>query len=186
MSIVEDTEMENEPGNFGCFKLILANSDGTEIASYSFAAHYGIHVDAVDCDGDGVPEFVVQAHIGPATGPSIKELTVLRYRPIDADWGFLEEVLQMPLAGQAGPTVGWWYKLQFQNTDQKRTIGIHLELEHDPTEGWDAYLPAERERMIILSRKAVSFMENGSVALPEDNRQHTSAGDVATRAAPEK
>ena len=90
MAITQDEELQKRPGNFNCYKLTLQSGVGEVIASHSFAAHYGIHVDAIDLDGDGVPEFVVQAHIGPATGPAIKELTVLRFRPIGSDSGFLE------------------------------------------------------------------------------------------------
>ena len=153
MQIEEDREMERRPGNFGCYKLVLLNREGKEVASESFSAHYGIHVDAVDLDGDSIPEFVVQAQIGPATGPPIKELIILRYRPLDAARGFLETVLKTPCAGQANSGVGWEYELQYVGSRESRAMDLRLALEHGHlTHGWEL-LPADKIKLISFRNR---------------------------------
>ncbi len=158
VQVREDYEMEKEPGNFACFRVSLLNVQGQEIAAESYSAQYGIHVDAVDLDGDSIPEFILQTHVGPATGPAIKELAILRFRPLSDTDGYLETVVKMPCAGQAGPTVGWWYEVDYPSSSKGRGHDIRLMLKHDASDEWSQWLPSDRVRVISL-RKGQSLIQ---------------------------
>jgi hypothetical protein len=129
------------------YTLRLLDGGMGEIASETFECHYGMDVDAIDLDGDKVPEFAVRLHVGPAVGASVQELKVLRLRD-----GYLEQVVSMPLAGQAGPSQGWWYNIQYVKRSRRGNVDIRLTLDHGPLEGWDAYVPKDHTRLIRLAK----------------------------------
>ncbi|MEI6150098.1 MAG: hypothetical protein WCS01_13440, partial [bacterium] len=89
MKVTWDNE-QSQRMHEGWHRLTLYNSEMKEIAHTHYSCHYGMDVNAVDLDGDSIPEFVVSLHIGPATGPAIRELKVLRLRG-----SFLEELVSV-------------------------------------------------------------------------------------------
>ncbi len=134
MQIVDDAE-ESQRRHMWCSRLVVYDQDMREITSRVYECNYGMDVDAIDLDMDGVPEFVVSLHLGPAIGPAIRELKVLRLR--DA---FLEEIVSVPLAGQAGPNQGWWYDIEYERVGA-RGVRVRMTLHHDQLDEWSSYLP---------------------------------------------
>jgi hypothetical protein len=151
--LVRWDEEESKRWEIGCHRLSIYDSNWVEIASEVFRCHYGMTVDAVDLDGDSVPEFVVSLHLGPATGTSIKELKVLRL-----NGGFFEELLQLPLAGQAGPSHGWWYELSYEKNSSSAPAVLSLVLHHEPLEEWATFLPKTRNYRILMRRGEVEVL----------------------------
>ncbi len=152
LEISEDWE-ESKRLEKVCYTMVISNSSGKAIASETFGAHYGIEVDVLNLDQDGVPEFVVKTHIGPAIGPPMKELVLLRIRRTSDGFSFFDELLRMPLANQAGPSVGWWYEVEYLyrlDRGGEGAITIQLTLRHDPAGEWKEFIPQERAKVVAL------------------------------------
>ncbi len=148
MEVKWDDE-QSQRMHYGWHRLTLYDSNMKEIAYSHFSCHYGMDVDAVDLDGDRTPEFVVSLHIGPATGPNIRELKILRLRD-----EFLEEILSIPQAGQAGPNQGWWYDVEYSMTHDGQ-VAVRMVRDHNPLGEWVSFLPATREYRISVRTSGV-------------------------------
>jgi hypothetical protein len=152
----DDEESKRWQG--GCHRLSIYDSNMNEITSEVFRCHYGMTVDAVDLDGDSVPEFVAFLHVGPATGPSIKELRIIRL-----NGSFLEEIAHVPLAGQAGPSQGWWYNVIYEK-DRCRRVTVLMRLQHDPLGEWATFLPRTRFYRITVRRQEADVQSEAAKA----------------------
>jgi hypothetical protein len=141
---VQYDEAESKQSGVGHHRLVVYDRNMREIASEVFDCHYGMNVDAVDLDGDSIPEFVLRLHLGPAVGPAIKELKVLR---LNGDC--LEEITSIPLAGQAGPEQGWWYDVEYEKSSGSG-VTVRLDLCHDSLGKWVANLPKTRRYRIAI------------------------------------
>ena len=135
-------------------RLVLYDRQGHEWASQTFEAHYGLEVDAVDLDGDRLPEIVATRIIGPITGPAPRELIVLR---MNLAGKLLEEVVRIPVAGQAGPSVGWRYGKEYVCGPDGCTLLRLVLSRDDQTErsGWRDYVPQDRVKLVMVGRRAV-------------------------------
>ena len=156
----------------GCHRLFIYDGNMSEITSEVFRCHYGMTVDAIDLDGDSVPEFVALLHVGPAMGPSIKELRVLRL-----NGGFLEEIVQVLLAGQAGPSQGWWYEVTYEK-DRSAQVTVRLALHHDPLGEWAPFLPKTRYYRIVVRSQEAEVLSQADKA-PNQTVQRTGASRFA-------
>ena len=153
MQVQWDDE-ESRRWQSGCHRLSIYDCELNKITSRVFRSHYGMDVDAVDLDGDSIPEFVMFLHVGPAMGPPIRELKILRLKG-----SFLEEILQVPLAGQAGPQQGWWYKVTYV-TDDSAQVTLRLALHHDPLGEWAPFLPKTRYYRILVRNREVNVQSH--------------------------
>jgi len=128
----------------------LTIHDGeTQLAYMPLHSSYGkFHLEAVDLDGDQVPEFVLITGTGRGTSARSETLSVYRF----LDRSFLNLVSSTAYSGFAGGGLNWRYSHRYVDTDGNGTLDVVLELgripQIDPIQGNTAWVPTDTVKVM--------------------------------------